>query len=355
MSLTELNGAWMTDIDDTLVYSGEMPDDRKIDEIAEFIRILKKHNIIWVPMSGVAMVKLGPRILYRLPDDILSNVIYYGGDGSLKYMYNPGIHSWLEDKSFSSLFTESQAYIILGDSEYRKAITEMNAADTGIDKGLDLNRKIEEIREILKEKGYQSTRCILDVLKDELKKHGVDPNKSEAYFRGGSVSWMMLGDISADPYHTADNISFRKKLIEISKKWLEDNGNLKSLGTTGINVPFPGARGIKFVLSGNDKERSAREMIKSFNLKPENVLFSGNELFDGGNDNMIRNIDEVQLLSVGDREDSGPCVINGRIKSKHSEIVGVEANSMWMNYVIKHLESGEKWQDILISLKDVQL
>ena len=67
-------GAWMTDIDDTLVYSGEMPDENKINQLADFISTLKKYHILWVPMSGVAMVKLGPRILFRLPSEVLARI-----------------------------------------------------------------------------------------------------------------------------------------------------------------------------------------------------------------------------------------------------------------------------------------
>ena len=67
-------GAWMTDIDDTLIESGLMPDDKWIQWLSEKISIFKRHNIAWIPMSGVAIDKLGPRILYRLPHDLLSHV-----------------------------------------------------------------------------------------------------------------------------------------------------------------------------------------------------------------------------------------------------------------------------------------
>ena len=72
-----ITGAWLTDIDDILVWSGEMPSDNFIKWIADKIRILKKKSIYWVPMSGAAMDKLGPRMLYRLPEDILTDIIYY--------------------------------------------------------------------------------------------------------------------------------------------------------------------------------------------------------------------------------------------------------------------------------------
>ena len=82
----KIQGAWMTDIDDTLVLSGEMPDAKRLKIISDFVNVLKKNGVLWVPMSGVAMVKLGPRILHRLPSESLSNIYYYGGDGSLKYL-----------------------------------------------------------------------------------------------------------------------------------------------------------------------------------------------------------------------------------------------------------------------------
>ena len=40
------------------------------------------------------MDKLGPRILHRLPGDALTNIVYYGGDGSQKYIYDPSCKTW---------------------------------------------------------------------------------------------------------------------------------------------------------------------------------------------------------------------------------------------------------------------
>jgi len=353
ISDNKIVGAWMTDIDDTLVYSGEMPNTEKIDQLADFIRVLREHDILWVPMSGVAMVKLGPRILFRLPAEILDHVLYYGGDGSLKYMYDESVCSWEEDRSFSCLFSDAQAYMILGETEYRRSMSELAELSDASD--AELEYRIKGIRDILGNKGYVNVPGILDLLKEELNANGVDPELSEAYFRGGSVSWMMLGDISADPYHSEVNIALRKKLIRISKEWLAEYNYLEDLGTSGINVPFPGARGIKFVLIGNDKERSARNLISSFGLKPQSIIFAGNELFDGGNDNMIRNIDDVHLLSVGDREDPGPGVIKGRVKQGDKLTSGVEANIFWMNFVMDKLQSGEEWLNVLKSIREVTL
>ncbi len=110
-------GAWMTDIDDTLVLSGEMPDQSRLDAISNFTEVLKKHEILWIPMSGVAMVKLGPRILFRLPEDYFSHIFYYGGDGSLKYYFEEESREWMEDDSFSQLFSDAQSLIVLGDKE----------------------------------------------------------------------------------------------------------------------------------------------------------------------------------------------------------------------------------------------
>ena len=77
----------------------------------------------------------------------------------------------------------------------------------------------------------------------------------KTYFRGGSVSWMMLGDISAEPYRTEKAEKVRKELISLSEEILSEYNGLESLGDTAIHIPFHGARGIKFVLKGNDKER----------------------------------------------------------------------------------------------------
>ena len=112
-------GAWMTDIDDTLVLSGEMPDQSRLDAISNFTKILKKHEILWIPMSGVAMVKLGPRILFRLPKNDFSHIFYYGGDGSLKYFFDEESKEWKEDNNFSRLFSDAQSLIVLGEKEFQ--------------------------------------------------------------------------------------------------------------------------------------------------------------------------------------------------------------------------------------------
>ena len=124
------------------------------------------------------------------------------------------------------------------------------------------------------------------------------------------------------------------------------------IGSSGISVPFPGARGIKFVLKGNDKERSARDLIRWTGLDPKELLYAGNELFDGGNDNMLRKIEGVTLLSVGDKEDPGPFVVNGRIMDRYGTVLeGVHANLYWMEWVTNKLENNEQWMDILEEMR----
>ncbi len=124
---------------------------------------------------------------------------------------------------------------------------------------------------------------------------------------------MMLGDISAEPYKTTTAIQLRTKLLEPAKARLKERNYLEHLGTTRVIIPFPGARGIKFVLEGNNKERGTRDLINYHRIKPKHILFVGNELFKGGNDNMMRNIPRLTLLSVGEKTDPGEWVIEGSI------------------------------------------
>ncbi len=63
-----------------------------------------------------------------------------------------------------------------------------------------------------------------------LKKHGYDTDMSETYFRGGSVSWMMLGDISAEPYKTEKAAEVRKEIISFAEKKLEELNWLSDIG-----------------------------------------------------------------------------------------------------------------------------
>ncbi len=342
-------GAWMTDIDDTLVLSGDMPDQSRLDAISNFTKILKKHEILWIPMSGVAMVKLGPRILFRLPEDDFSHIFYYGGDGSLKYFFDEESQDWKEDSNFSQLFSDAQSFIVLGQKEFEISLTQLSKISNS--NSTLISNRVSTAKKILTDKGYDLSDCILDILKGKLNDAGIDSGLSETYFRGGSVSWMMLGDVSADPYHEEFNLKLRFELIELSRKWLKEHNDLADIGSSGISVPFPGARGIKFVLKGNDKERSARDLIRWTGLDSKELIYAGNELFEGGNDNMLRKIEGVTLLSVGDKEDPGSFIVNGRKGKDGSVMEGVHANLYWMDWVAEKLENNEQWMDILEEMR----
>lgn len=322
-------GAWMTDIDDTIIKSGEMPDENWVKWISSKIEKLNSHNILWIPMSGVALVKLGPRILYRLPENILDSVLYYGGDGSQKYYYDKASGKWEEDLDYKRVFTDEQALAVIGKEEFLKTVH---------DKG-----RYEKAASALAAGGFKAEEGILDTMKKMLSDNGYDPGLSETYFRGGSVSWMMLGDISADPYKTEKAARVREKLIEYAEKTLEKEGFLKRFGKEGINIPFHGARGIKFVMMGNDKERGTRDLVEKEGIKPENIVFAGNELFAGGNDNMIRKVKGVTILSVGEKTDPGEHVIAAG--------EGIEANNLWLDRICGLLDKGEKWEDIFAAIR----
>ncbi len=342
----KITGAWLTDIDDTLVKSGEMPSASFINWLTEKIKTLKKHNIYWVPMSGVAMVKLGPRILYRLPEDVLSNVIYYAGDGSQKYRFNTETGDWEEDIEFRRTFSDAQTISVLGKHEFRKTLKEANEPNPEI--------RIQKAIKELEKKGLPK-KGILEELKRVLQENGF-PDNSETYFRGGSVSWMMLGDISAEPYRQPKAAKLREQLIDLAKQLLKERENLRAIGEAGITVPFPGARGIKFVLEGNTKERAARDLIEKHGIQPKHMLFAGNELFEGGNDNMMRNLKGITLLSVGEYEDPGERVIAGRISipttsdsfsPNSTTVTDVLANKLWMDWTTSRLELGYGWEGTL--------
>lgn len=334
------SGVWMTDIDDTLIESGEMPDNDWISWLTDKIRIFKKYNIAWIPMSGVAIVKLGPRILYRLPEDILSHVLYYGGDGSQKYFYDTAAKKWAEDEKFRTVFSDAQGIAVLGFHEYKKALEHIYKEKDGASAVIE--KKMTEALEILRKNNISSETGILSEMKHILKERGYD-DISECYFRGGSVSWMMLGDISADPYRTEKAVLVRKELIAHAVRRLEELDWLSKIGEREIIIPFPGARGIKFVLKGNNKEKATRDLVEGEKINPENIVFAGNEIFEGGNDNMIRNVEGVTLLSVGEKTDPGRNIVYGG--------EGAAANRKWMDKVCENLEEGKSWPDVIKMIK----
>ncbi len=337
------SGAWMTDIDDTLIESGVMPDNEWVNWLAEKIRIFKKNNIAWIPMSGVAVVKLGPRILFRLPEELLSHVLYYGGDGSHKYYYSEG--KWNEDEEFRTVFSDAQGIAVLGRDEYQNILNELSGGKAGSES--EIEKRIGSGCRLLENKGISPETSILEEMKGILEKRGYDSDASETYFRGGSVSWMMLGDISADPYKTEKAISVRKELISYAGKRLKELDWLAGIGDRPVIIPFPGARGIKFVLEGNNKEKATRNLVISEKIDPEEIIFAGNEIFEGGNDNMIRNIDGITLLSFGEKTDPGDNVVFGGF--------GVDANRKWMDHICEKLDSGFSWDEIVHMIKNKEI
>lgn len=327
-------GAWMTDIDDTIIPSGVSPDQQWINWLTDHLRVLKEHNIVWVPMTGVAIDKLAPRILSRLPDDVRSHIIYYGGDGSQKYTSASSGDKWEEDLNYRRVFSDAQALAIMGDRGFIEAQS-CNAESA--------ERRRDEARRKLIDGGFDSEKGILGEMTEILKRHGFDGEQPETYFRGGSISWMMLGDVSVQPYQTDEAEATRAELLEYGKARLHGEDHLERFGSEAIHIPFHGSRGIKFVLKDNDKERGTRDLMVCEQLDPDSILFVGNELFSGGNDHVITNVPGITMISVGERTDPGPRIVYGG--------EGIEANNSWMTSICAALERGEQWQEIIAGIR----
>ncbi|MCD6184147.1 MAG: AAA family ATPase, partial [Thermovirga sp.] len=342
-------GAWCTDIDDTVIWSGQQPTEDQMATVNNFIRVLALKKVAWIPMSGAAFEKIKPRILDKILPDLKEHVMFYGGDGSMKYLYNKQRKQWEKDSVFERMLSNAQAIAIMGLEAFRRQLSLHLSAE----KQLPLNsstitREVEQAiysaQIVLKKNGFDSVGGIIGDLKDVLQSDGFDPAKSELYYRGGSVSWMMLGDIDAESYARPKAKKVREKLLALVDKKLKHYDYLKtlSLSKTKVLKPFPGARGIKFVLEGNDKERSMRDIIKTHGLLPEEMIFVGNELIEGGNDFVVTNIKGLNLLSLGHKTENG--ITCGGL--------GIEANQKWYNLLINllvdlPLNGGETWVDLL--------
>ena len=336
---SKFKGAWLTDIDDTLIPSGHKPDDEWIRSLAKFIAELKKHGIVWAPVSGVSLEKMGPRLLYRLPEEVLSHVIYYGGEGSTKSYFNSTTQQWVSPEKYQRHFTDEQALVVIGKKRFTIALK--NAGGTNSADTQHITKRISQAKKSLQGTRYEKMPSLVDELEDKLKEDGFDPNIAETYFRGGAVSWMMLGDISVTHYKSERETATREKLTTHLRKRLEILNYLQDIGETGIHMPYPHAtRGIKLVLMGNDKGRAADDLINKENIPVSTLLFVGNELYKGGNDNSVRRINGITILSVGEKKDAG--VINGGIQ--------VDANWHWMKWVTTNLKRNTPWPGVLKKL-----
>lgn len=324
------SGAWLTDIDDTLIPSGHKPDEQWIASLADFIRQLKQHNILWAPVSGVAIAKMGERLLYRLPEDVLSHVIYYGGEGSAKSYFDEANKKWCHDEHFQQNFSDAQTLALIGKERFITALTFSEHSS-------QIKQRIDLAENILLKADF-SKLCLIDEMELLLQAEGFDPSLAETFFRGGAVSWMMLGDQSVKIYKGNKESDVRSQIRDFAQSWLDENHALQVLGSKNVNMPYKHAtRGIKMVLYGNDKGRAAEDLIKTHHLTASSILFAGNELFNGGNDNSVRRVADINLLSVGEKEDAG--VINGGLQ--------VGANQSWMDWFSSQLKQGHHWNEQL--------
>jgi 2-phosphoglycerate kinase len=350
-NINNYSGAWLTDIDDTLIRSGHYPDDEWIDSLANFIRRLQKHNIIWVPVSGVAINKMGSRLLFRLPKDVLSHVIYYGGEGGIKSYYDNDAGKWHSPEYFQRKFSDAQALVIIGESRFTETlIAQYDADDT--DKreheasvNERVRQRIDAATKLLDKTHYRGMPGLVDQMESMLTRAGYDSARAETYYRGGAISWMMFGDVSVQNYKGDHETTTRTDINAFIKNKLAELDYLKDIGDDGVHMPYLHAtRGIKLILMGNDKGRAADDLIEKESIAPESLLFVGNELFEGGNDNPVRRVNGVSILSVGENMDPG--VIDGGVQ--------VDANQYWMNFLAKSLDS-ESWVNILQKLPDTAL
>jgi 2-phosphoglycerate kinase len=335
--VSRFNGAWVTDIDDTLLESGAHPGQEWIDAQVAFIRKLQTLNIVWVPMSGVAIEKAGPRLIYRFPKDVCSHVIYYGGDGSAKLSYDLKSEQWLEDQAFLRHFSDAQAMAIIGEKALAQALAARLECPPAHER---VQNRLQEARAELASHRIEGQKGIIASLEARLAAEGFPTDAAVTYFRGGSVSWMMLGDISAAAYKTEKARRVRRELIAMAQERLKALNHLAQVGRAGIHVPFPGSRGIKFVLMGNDKERAMRDLLTTENIHPFNVLFMGNELQAGGNDACVKRIKGVTCISIG--EQTGPQAIDGGS--------GPQANKLWERFVMQAISRGLPWEAIIARL-----
>ena len=89
-----------------------------------------------------------------------------------------------------------------------------------------------------------------------------------------------------------------------------------------------------------------RDIMQTYGLLPEEMIFIGNELIEGGNDFVVTNIKGLNLLSLGYKTEKG--ITCGGL--------GIEANQKWYNLLSNllldlPLNGGETWVDLLSDIQ----
>jgi len=233
--------------------------------------------------------------------------------------------------------------VVIGEQRFSSALKTQYTIDKRAD---DIEQRVAVAKTTLQETRYCKMPCLVDQMEDELTQAGYESSKAETYYRGGAISWMMFGDVSVQNYKGEHETATRNAINLFIRNKLAELDYLHDIGDNGIHMPYLHAtRGIKLILMGNDKGRAADDLIENEAIAPDSLLFVGNELFDGGNDNPVRRVKGVTILSVGEKEDPG--VIDGGVQ--------VDANHYWMEALHGNLDEGKPWAEVLQELPEAAL
>jgi len=133
------------------------------------------------------------------------------------HYFNTQQQQWLAEIKYQRNLTDAQSVALIGTKRLEHAL--QNSTET--------KERIRNAKNILSRHKFNAEYSLIDRMEAILAKAGFDTGNSKTYFRGGAISWMMLGDISVKHYQAKKEKKIREKINRYAHAWLENKNYLR--------------------------------------------------------------------------------------------------------------------------------
>lgn len=113
--------------------------------------------------------------------------------------------------------------------------------------------------------------------------------------RGTQVTFSALGQkapIELKHAYTGSSQDRRREIVEALKTYVSD-----------VEIKIPGTTSIDVTMKGIDKGYGIEQMVEYLGIPVEQMIFSGDALYEGGNDEAVKRTG-IETVSVADPEDT---------------------------------------------------